>query len=369
MHLGELRRARAAEEEAMAFVPSRCPNTACPQHREPEGRFYYRHGVYRPRCRDGAVPRFRCRRCGKAFSPQTFRHDYRDRKPEHNELVFHLLSSGVGLRQIGRVTGLAPSSVQMKMRKMGRTCRWLHRNLCRTLPAGKTYLLDEEETYEGASIRTVTMPVVIERESWFVIAVTAGPTRRLAARGTRRRLWQERDERRRGRRRDRSKTCVRQVLNRLRQVSAEGSLVLRTDEKSSYRAVARQLFGDRLLHETTLGSLARTTANPLFAINTTIAMTRDNCGRLRRRSWLVSKRCLCLRLQMHVFVAYRNYVRQRFNRDADRQLSSAASLGLLPRALSVGELLRWRQDWGQRSNHPLSFLGERAVADSMSEPA
>ena len=72
------------------------------------------------------------------------------------------------------------------------------------------------------------------------------------------------------------------VLGRLEQLQGDSSFVLRTDAKSSYRTIARRLFGDRVVHETTLGSLPRTTYNPLFAINTTMAMTRDNCGRLRR---------------------------------------------------------------------------------------
>ena len=80
------------------------------------------------------------------------------------------------------------------------------------------------------------------------------------------------------------------ALGRLASVAPSGPLTLRTDEKKTYRAVIREQFGPRAWHETTLGSRARTTANPLFAINTTMAMTRDNNGRLRRRSWLVTQK-------------------------------------------------------------------------------
>ena len=143
------------------------------------------------------------------------------------------------------------------------------------------------------------------------------------------------------------------VLGRLEQLQGDSSFVLRTDAKSSYRTIARRLFGDRVVHETTLGSLPRTTYNPLFAINTTMAMTRDNCGRLRRQSWLVTQKPRYLRRQLQIFMVYRNYVRQRFNRDSDRSVSSASVLGLLPRAATAAEVVRWRQDWGVRSIHPL----------------
>ncbi len=353
----------------MTFVPPRCPRRECQYHTDPRPGFCRRSGSYRARCRAEPVPRFRCHGCRKSFSSQTFRHDYHDRRPDCNELLFLLLASGMGLRQSARVVKLAPSSVQAKMRKIALTCRGLHRNLCRRLPAGATYLLDEEETFAKASVRPLTMPVLIEKESWFVVATTAGSIRRLARPGTRRRRLQDREERLHGKRRDRSKTCVKLVLGRLKQLQGQLPFVLRTDEKSSYRTIARGLFGDQVVHETTLGSRPRTTWNPLFAINTTMAMTRDNSGRLRRRSWLVTQKARFLRRQMQIFMVYRNYVRQRFNRDNDRRVSSASVLGLLPRAATAAEVVRWRQDWGEQSVHPMRLVTSVATTAGISQTA
>ena len=120
------------------------------------------------------------------------------------------------------------------------------------------------------------------------------------------------------------------------------------------------LFGDRVTHETTSGKLPRTTFNPLFPINTTLAMTRDNLGRLRRKSWLVTKKREYLRSHMNMFLVYRNYLRTRFNRDKEGH-SPAVKLGLLLRNLTVAEALGWRQDWGPRSIHPQSADGSRLV--------
>lgn len=325
------------------FEPPHCPNPECAYHRDPPANFYTRRGSYRPACRTEDVPRFRCRGCGRYFSRQTFRHDYRDRRPECNERLFELLISGVGLRQSGRVLHLDVHAVQKKARKIGRTCSELHRSLCRSLPAGGTYVLDEEETYEAASIRPLTMPVLIERESWFVVSTDVGPIRRIAAKGTRRRRLQESDERRNGKRPDCSAACVRTVLERLRELTPEGPIVLWTDLKPSYVRIARSVFGERVEHHRVSSRLVRTTFNPLFPINTTLAMTRDNCGRLRRQSWLVTKRAKYLQLHATVFAVYRNYVRRRFNRDKPHE-TPAVLLKLLPRQLSIAEILAWRQD-------------------------
>jgi transposase-like protein len=352
----------------MTFVPPRCPNTACRQHRTPEGVFYWRAGCYRPRCRIEPVPRFRCRTCGQNFSRQTFRVDCGDRRPECNEPLLGLLHSGVGLRQSGRLLKLDIHSVQRKLRKMGWALRRLHRNLSPRLTGARTYLLDEEETYENASIRPLTMPVLIEKDHWFVVATTAGSIWRLAPPGTRRRLRQAREESLHGPRKDQSQRCVRAMLRTLAQRIGRSELVLRTDQKPSYAPLAKEVFGNRVQHETTSGLQIRTSFNPLFPINTTLAMTRDNMGRMRRRTWLVTKRASRLRAHLAIFTTYRNYMRRRFNRDPAHQ-TPAMMLGLLPRQLHSHEVLAWRQDWGELSIHPMSKSASRTVREAVSIPA
>ncbi|MBL9079492.1 MAG: hypothetical protein JNL08_18460 [Planctomycetes bacterium] len=310
------------------------------------------------------MPRFVCKTCKRGFSRQTFRHDRYDKRPHENAEVFFQLVSGVGMRQVARARQLSPKSVQRKLRKLARTLWALHDNLTQKLPEGRTWLLDEEETFEAASIRALTMPVLIERETWLVVAAAVGSIRRLAPPGTARRARQDAEEAEHGQRPDTSSQVVRAVLQRLHEKVPTGRIVLRTDQKPSYGPIAREVFGDRLIHETTAGSRARDTSNPLFAINTTMAMTRDNCGRLRRRSWLVSKCGTWLQDHMGLFTAYRNYVRRRFNYD-EASISAAVLVGLLPRRLTRDEALAWRQDWAERSIHPMSRCGAECVGDAM----
>jgi transposase-like protein len=346
------------------FDPPRCPNRSCEQHVQPKAAFFRRRGFYHPKCRPEPIQRFRCRSCRRSFSRQTFRYDYRDRKPDTNLALFGMLISGTGLRQAGRMLRLDIRAVQQKQRKMAALCAHLHGNLCQQLPEGRAFLLDEEETYEGASIRPLTMPVLIDKETWFVVATAVGSIRRLAPAGSDRRLRQDHAERD-GARPDQSRECVERVLQVLASKVATGTILLHTDQKASYGAVAKSVFGDRLTHVTTAGTLVRHTHNPLFAINTTLAMTRDNCGRLRRQSWLVTKRAEYLQAHLHIFTAYRNYVRRRFNRDEEGD-TAAKLLGLLPRNLCDDELLSWRQDWGDRSIHPMSPAGSHTVRDRLS---
>ncbi|MCA8965287.1 MAG: hypothetical protein KDC48_10380, partial [Planctomycetes bacterium] len=65
-----------------------------------------------------------------------------------------------------------------------------------------------------------------------------------------------------------------------------------------------------------------------------------------------------------LFAVYRNFVRRRFNHDQENE-TPARLLGFLPRNLDAAEVLAWRQDWGDRSIHPMSKSGAQTVRAPM----
>jgi transposase-like protein len=326
--------------------------------------FYVRNGSYQPACREAPVPRYKCKHCKRGFSDQTFRHDYRDHRPETNARLMELLVSGVGLRQAGRLLGLSSTAVVEKLRKLGATCGHLHDGLAAKLPEGRTYLVDEEETIVGSKTKPATVVIVMEKEHWFLCATGAAPIRRLGRVGSRRRELQDQEEARDGIRKDESHACVKAALEKLLTMAGRERLHLQTDEKSSYKTLIDQVLGPGAGHSTTPGTDPRTKWNPLFPINVTMAMSRDNNGRLRRKSWLHSKMLDCLCFQLVLFAVYRNYIRKRFNTD-EEGITSATSLGLLPRALTFSEVLLWRQDWGKNNAHPTNPKGLSAAISEL----
>lgn len=336
------------------FHPPRCPYRACARHRHPQPGFYRRHGHYIARCRPHPVPRFLCRSCRRTFSRQTFRMDYRDHRPDLNARLLRALASGLGLRQSSRNLGLSLRCTELKFRKLARHLRRLNLNLRGPLQPDASFQLDELETYETRrNTRPLSVPVLIETRSRFVVWAEAATLRPRGKMTPARRRAIAAEERRLGRRRDGSRRALRRTLGRGRDLAGGLRWVrLETDEKSSYPRLAAQAFGTRrLVHGQTNSRLPRTTWNPLFPINHTEAMARDLMGRLRRESWLVSKKRRYLDLALQVFMAYRNYVRRRFNPDRE---SPAQLLGFVPRRMRLEELLSWRQDWGGCSIHPLA---------------
>ena len=343
------------------FEPRCCPYRDCPRHIDLEPDFYVRHGTYHPRCRPHPVQRFRCRTCERTFSRQTFRADYRDKKPHLNADVLESFSCGVGIRQTARTLGMSRRCLELKLRKICRHLTHFNLNQRGQLSGEATFVFDELETYEGQrNTRPVTVPVLVEAESRFIVWAESATIRPSGKMTEKRKKAVKRSEARHGRRVNRHRGAVRRTLLRgAEMVEGLEVVTLLTDEKSTYPALAREAFGrERLVHKRTNSTVARTTWNPLFPVNHEEAIMRDLMGRLRRESWLVSKERGYLDLALQLHMAYRNYVRKRFNTDRDDQVGSPAQkLGFLPRRLTLREVLSWPQDWGDRSVYPLSRTG------------
>jgi hypothetical protein len=213
-------------------------------------------------------------------------------------------------------------------------------------------MLDELETFETSRLACpVTVPLLIEPRSGFLVAADAQPIRPAGRKSPRRARQIARAEARDGRRPARSREAVRRVLGRARRLlppaPAAPAVHLLSDQKKTYPRLAREAFGrDRVRIAQYPGTRPRTPRNPLFPVNLTLALARDLCGRLRRRSWLASKQRRFLRLQLAIFQCYRNYVRPRTNGDPR---TPAQRLGILPRRLGFERLLGWRQDFRERS--------------------
>ncbi len=269
-------------------MPPRCPNADCPRHLDPQPGFFRRRGYYYPACRPHGVPRFVCRSCGRGFSRQTFRADYRDHRPDLNGYLFLLLTAGLGLRQTSRYLGLSLQCTQMKFRKIARQVRNLNQNLRGPLAPGSRLQFDELETFEERrNTRPLTLPVLIETGSRFVIWTESAPIRPRGTMTEARKRAIAHDEARFGRRVDRSERAIRNTLSKGAELVRDlKAVVLDTDEKSSYPRLATEAFGaDRIVHRKTNSKLPRQTWNPLFPINHTEAMARDLVSRLRRESW------------------------------------------------------------------------------------
>lgn len=113
----------------MSSTPPHCPNIRCQHHRraapptdppprEPGGGPFFRYKGSFARADDVRVRRYQCKACQRHFSEQTFRPDYRLKRPEITDAVLRLRARGYSIRAIARLVGI-------DRRTAARRCRHL----------------------------------------------------------------------------------------------------------------------------------------------------------------------------------------------------------------------------------------------------
>ncbi len=334
----------------MEFLPSFCPFRGCLSHADSAGFRFRRAGSYRRGCDQRQVARFVCRTCQRRFSSQTFRLDYRLRKPQVDGWILRCFVSKVTHRQTARILKIDRKTVQRRLLRFGPALFDLHRgHLDRATRSGGlrgSFSLDELETFEGnRRLCPVSVPVLIERRTFFVVWAE---TAQMAARG---RLGAREQEKKRERermfgvRRSGAREAIGRCLDALRTAHAPGLVEVVTDQKGLYRAEIRRRFQGRIgAHVTESSKRARNRSNPLFAINHTFAMLRDHVSRLVRRSWGASKKREALKRHLWIWAAWRNYCRPITNEAP--ATTPAMALQVARSQYSITELLRWR--WPSR---------------------
>jgi transposase-like protein len=334
----------------MRFQPGSCPRPDCSSHVSGHHRWSFKGGFTRD-CDGRTVQRFLCHECHRTFSTQTFRVDYRLKKPQLNHSLFGPFISKVTHRQAARVVGCSRWTVAHRLKLLGKHCRDFHLwRLSRATERGGIagrFQLDELETYEHSRrLAPVTVPVLIERSSYFVVDLHTAPLPCRGGLSEADRVKKAERERIAGVRKSGSRKAVTKCFETLAAFHARGRPIhVETDRKSTYPGILKRRFGRRVLHRRCSSTAKRNYENPLFPINHTLAMLRDGVSRLVRRTWAASKFRQRLELHASIWIAWRNYVRGITNRA--KTTSPAMALGVETRQWTVAELCAWRVPVGR----------------------
>ena len=329
----------------MRFHPRFCPRPDCPSRSSGHRRWCFK-GRFHRACDGRTVQRFLCLECCRTFSTQTFRVDYRLKKPNLSLSLFGPFISKVTHRQAARVLGCSRRTVAHRLGLLGDHCRSFHRwrlsQAAGKLRPSKVFQLDELETFEHSRrLAPLTMPVLIERSSYFILDLETAPLPCRGGLSKGDRLRKEERERRLGRRKSGSRKAVERCVDTLANVMACSAVVrVQTDRKVTYAPILERSFGSRLAHQRHSSKEKRDYKNPLFPINHTLAMMRDGISRLVRRSWAASK--LRERLERHawIWVTWRNYVRGITNKSP--RVTPAMAFGVEERKWTGAELCAWK---------------------------
>jgi transposase-like protein len=321
-----------------SFRPPFCPNPRCDSRSNPAAWRFHRKGFYLRATPPHRIQRYRCPRCGRSFSSQTFSVTYWLRRGDLLEPVFHRLVGCSGFRQIAREAGVSPSTVRRLSDRLGRHCLLFHEQRRPQGAPAEPLVLDGFRTFEHSQYWPLDLHLLVG-PSLFVYGFNDAELRRSGTMRPAQRAKRARLEARHGRPDPRAtQRGVEALLRRL--VPPGARVVLRSDEHAAYpRAIAR-LWDRSFQHERTSSRAARTPRNPLFPVNLTDLLLRHSSANHKRETIAFSKRRQSALYRLAIWVVWRNYMK---DRSENRRVGPPAqALGLVKRALPLRAVLARR---------------------------
>ena len=252
------------------------------------------------------VGRFRCRKCLMTFSFATSHPCFGQNKRQMNEPLKRLLVSKVSLNRAAWILNLNRKTVVRKLLFLSAQAELrLQKQLSTHLPS-KVIEFDDMETFEHSKCKPVSITLAVESGTRKILGLEVArmPAKGPLAARSRRKYGPRPDERPRARRR---------LFQRILPLVAQ-SAEIKSDENPHYPCDVGKFFPGRT-HKTFKGrrgcvvgqgELKRIGFDPLFSLNHTCAMFRDNVSRLIRRTWCTTKRIDRLRAHLILYAEFHN---------------------------------------------------------------
>lgn len=253
------------------------------------------------------VQKYRCRSCSRYFSDQCQRLSYRQHKPELDQKIFVLLNSSMSQRRCAKVLQINRKTVARKLIRLGQVAeRQLIYQQQHAVDKVSGVMFDEMETFEHTRCKPLSIAVAVEEGSRRLLSVKVSkmPAKGPLAAISRRKYGFRADERGEG-----LKEMMRQI-----QPLTISRPTFKTDKCPRYPQFIRNYFAGaphitfkgRRAAVVGLGELKVGAFDPLFSINHSGAMIRDNVKRLARKTWCTTKVAANLQALLNMYVIFHN---------------------------------------------------------------
>jgi transposase-like protein len=322
-----------------SFRPPFCPWPRCHNHLHREGWDWARFGTYTRKCEPRVIPRFRCGRCGRTFSTQTFSTTYYLKRPEIQIPLFYRLLACSGYRQMAREMKVHPTSVMGQAARLGRHALLALQQRRPRSALAEPLVIDGFESFAFSQYWPLHLNLAVGARSQYCYGFTHSELRRKGRMTELQKRRRQSLEAKYGRPEPRAVENGIVELLRLA-VPREQELVVRSDEHQAYPRAFARLSGLRIHHERTPSIAARTRANPLFPVNLLDHLLRHNSANHKRETIAFSKRDQSVVERAAVLVLWRNYVKPASENHDWR--TPAMRLGIAATPLALEKLLERR---------------------------
>lgn len=325
---------------AATFRPPHCPGDKCPFHNTLRtGWRYKRIGYHWSQCQQKRIPRFLCLCCRRSFSTQTFATSYWLKRPD---VLPQLVTKTVGCmanRQIARDLGVAPSTVDGQLARLGRHCLLYHTLQMRDAKPVSSAVIDGLVTFEHSQYWPFHHHLAVEDGSDLIVYFTDSEVRRSGSMTAAQKLKRELLEQQYGR--PDTQAVLRDVTHLLEVVAgSQSELTVTSDEHKAYPRAIRQL-KCRVRHLVTSSRTRRDARNQLFPVNAADCLIRHSSANHKRETIAWSKRRQASAERLAVFVVWRNYMKGRREKVRGSP-TPAQARGQMDHRVDVAELLSRR---------------------------
>ncbi len=265
-----------------------------------------KRGFYRRPSDQKKVQRYHCKSCKISFSDQTYAIDYRQQKRWFNQSCFLTLCSGVSQRRTAYIFRVVPRTIARRVKKFGEICEKNLEKYRDNRAKANEVEFDELETFIHTKLKPVTIPIAVEKKTRKVLALSIG---NIGAKGHLKQISIKKYGRRPSERLPALKSMAKDLQKCLASKANIGS-----DKCPLYPKLVRDYFPEASHHTCTgsrgavvgLGELKKTVFDPIFTLNHTYAMFRDNLKTLSRRTWATAKRKDRLLLLLNIYAWFHN---------------------------------------------------------------
>jgi hypothetical protein len=245
---------------------------------------------------------------------------------------------GSGLRQIARQFGVSPQTILTHASRLGRHALLFHEEH-RPRGIDEPVALDSFQSFEWSQHHPTLFHLVTGRESHFTYGFTETELRRSGRMTPEQKIHRLLSEALFGRPDPRS--TEKEVTVVLSIVTRPGQVVdLHTDEHQDYPRALKRLSDRTFVHGTISSRRARTSANPLFAVNLLDLLIRHSGANHKRETIAHSKRRQGAIDRLWVFLTWRNWMKSFSERKRDG--SPAMRLGLVEERVDYETLMATR---------------------------
>ena len=300
--------------------PLFCLNVSCKLHKQEvnSNDWYRKEGYYSTKA-FGKVQRFKCKKCGKGFSTQSFSLDYYAKRVISYEELLKKIVSTSSTRDISRDFKISTETVQNKVMRLAHQAIALQEEMKTHISLGENIVADGFESYCVSQYFPNNIHLLAGKDSQFLYYTNYVTIRRKGRMTDKQKARREELEKLYWAPYKGIECSFIELLDDILSIHERSSLnplVLYTDKKYDYvkalnfnKDIALLVKQNKIKHIRIHSKRARTVSNPLFAVNYLDRQIRKDMANHVRETVCFSRNVSNCMERLMVYFMYHNYLK------------------------------------------------------------